>query len=130
MRKIIAIMVAGICLLASGCNTGTTELGYDRAKSGDYIISYVYHADSQVLKKAVAYALSKRGWNAAPTSDGYDASISHGGVYAKAKIRITNEYVSFDTRGSKADGEAVVPYRYIEFLNKSISQYIKGGISR
>lgn len=62
--------------MAAACNTGTTEMGYESAKKGSYVVSYAYSADKQTLAKAVADALSRRGWNAKPTPDGgFDASI-------------------------------------------------------
>lgn len=111
--------------MAAACNTGTTEMGYESAKKGSYVVSYAYSADKQTLAKAVADALSRRGWNAEPTPDGgFDASISRGGVSAKAKISISDNSVSFDSRGSAAAGEPIVPYRYLDYLNQSINQYL------
>jgi len=126
MKKITAVTAAALCFLASACNTGTTEIGYESAKDGNYVVSYAYSADKPTLTKAVAAALSQRGWNARSTPDGgFDASISRGGVSAKAKISISDNSVSFDSRGSTAAGKPIVPYRYLDYLNKSIIQYLK-----
>lgn len=126
MKKIVATAASALCLLAAACNTGTTETGYESARRGDYVVSYAYSADRQTLTRAVADALSRRGWNAKSTpGGGFDASISRGGVSAKAKISISDNSVSFDSRGSTAAGEPIVPYRYLDYLNQSIAQYLR-----
>ena len=91
MKKLTLILAAAFGILAASCNTGTTEIGYDSAKKGDYVVSYTYVAGS-----------------------------------AKAKITVSDNSVSFDTRGSTAAGKPIVPYRYLDYLNKSILEYLRG----
>lgn len=126
MKKLTLILAAAFGILAASCNTGTTEIGYDSAKKGDYVVSYTYVASKTDLTKAVAYALSARKWQASTSPNGFNAEIDRGGVSAKAKITVSDNSVAFDTRGSTAAGKPIVPYRYLDYLNKSILEYLRG----
>lgn len=75
MKKLTLILAAAFGILAASCNTGTTEIGYDSAKKGDYVVSYTYVAGKTDLTKAVAYALSARKWQASTSPNGFNAEI-------------------------------------------------------
>lgn len=129
MKKTFAIFLTAVCTaLICACTTTTSDRGYAAAKAGKYEIVYNYpSANKKLLEDSVACALSARKWQYTRTADGFDASIDNRGICAKAKISVTENAVVFDTRGSTAAGNPIVPYRYVDFLNKTIGKCILNG---
>ncbi|MBO7521379.1 MAG: hypothetical protein J6T16_03970 [Opitutales bacterium] len=124
MKKLISILSLALCAAFFGCNTGTTQLGYELAQQNKYEKAYEYQASKDDLNKALLYALDYREWKIESKSP-IRASLATRNYDAKLKAEVSDNMIKFDTTGSKFEGKDIVPLRLLDYLNKSVKQNLR-----
>lgn len=126
MKKIFPIIAGALSLVfISACTTPTTK-GYELAKENKYDASYVYlGVKDPDLVKATDAALRKCGWNYSNEGNTFKAEYLKDGLKARLNIKVENNKVYMNSKGSTLDFQPIVPVLYMEMLKDSIRRSIK-----